>query len=116
MWAAEAEPFAEPDPEPAAPPAPETARDATPVVASMPIGLVLADAQPSFGWVAFASTTTGYRLFQFTGAIPGPGETIDVPELGERVVLRLGRSPLPHDQRTCVFLEQLVRAEPALAG
>jgi hypothetical protein len=82
----------------------------------MQIGIVQPDAQPSFGWVAFASTTTGYRLFQLTGAIPGVGTTVDVPELGERVVLRLGRSPLPQDQRTCVFLEQLVRPEQALAS
>ena len=35
------------------------------------------------------------------------------------VVLRLGRSPLPDDHRTCVFLEQSVRSdvrEPALVG
>ena len=36
--------------------------------------------------------------------------------LGERIVLRLGRSPLWQDQRTCVFLEQLVREEHALAS
>jgi hypothetical protein len=102
----------EPEPEPEA----EPVREQGAVVTSMPIGIVQPDAQPSFGWVAFASTTTGYRLFQLTGAIPGVGTTIDVPELGERVVLRLGRSPLPHDQRTCVFLEQLVRPEQALAS
>ena len=62
-----------------------------------------------------ASTTTGYRLFQLSGAIPAIGTTVDIPELGERVVLRLGRSPLWQDQRTCVFLEQLA-PEPALVA
>ncbi len=69
-----------------------------------------------FGWVAFASTTTGYRLVHLSGPIPLVGETIDVPDVGELLVLRLGRSPLPADQRTCVFLEQVVRSESSLAG
>ena len=86
------------------------------VVTSLPIAVVQPESQPSFGWVAFASTTTGYRLIHLTGAIPAVGTTVDIPDLGERLVLRLGRSPLWQDQRTCVFLEQLVRHEPALAG
>jgi hypothetical protein len=69
-----------------------------------------------FGWVAFASTTTGYRLVHLSGPIPMVGETIDVPDVGELLVLRLGRSPLPADHRTCVFLEQVVRSESSLAG
>ena len=102
------------------PPAVETApeRPAAPVsvVTSLPIAVVQPESQPSFGWVAFASTTTGYRLIHLTGAIPAVGTTVDIPDLGERLVLRLGRSPLWQDQRTCAFLEQLVRPEPALAG
>ena len=86
------------------------------VVTSLPIAVVQTESQPSFGWVAFASTTTGYRLIHLTGAIPAVGATVDIPDLGERLVLRLGRSPLWQDQRTCAFLEQLVRQEPALAG
>jgi hypothetical protein len=66
--------------------------------------------------VAFASTTVGYRIVQLAGPIPAIGATVDVPDVGELVVLRLGRSPLPQDHRTCVFLEQLVRPEIALAG
>jgi hypothetical protein len=94
-------------------PAPEPA--AASVVTNLPIVVLTPGAQPSFGWVAFASTTSGYRLFQLTGAIPAVGTTVEVPELGERVVLRLGRSPLWQDRRTCVYLEQLA-PEPALAG
>lgn len=76
-------------------------------------------AQPAqrsrFGVVAFASTTAGYRLVQLEGPVPAVGETVDVPDVGELVVLRLGPSPLPGDQRTCVFLEQLVRTDAVVA-
>ena len=106
--AAVAEPAPETEPEPRAAP--------VSLVTSLPIAVVQPLAQPSDGWVAFASTTTGYRLVELTGAIPEVGTTVDVPELGERIVLRLGSSPLWQDRRTCVFLEQLVREEPLLAG
>jgi len=105
---AEIEDASEPEPE-------REPRPPVSVVTSLPIAVVQPEAQPSFGWVAFASTTTGYRLFQLSGAIPAIGSTVDIPELGERVVLRLGRSPLWQDQRTCVFLEQLA-PEPALVA
>ena len=72
--------------------------------------------RPASGWVAFASTTTGYRLVHVDGGVPAIGETIEVPDVGEVVVLRIGRSPLPGDARACVYLEQLVRADAALVG
>ena len=107
----EAEAEAEPEPEP------EIAERAP---ARFPLLLSAAPApEPSFGCVAFASTTSGYRLVQLGGPAPEVGSTIDVPDVGELVVLRLGRSPLPDDHRTCVFLEQSVRSdvrEPALVG
>ena len=101
---------------PAVEAAPERPAPPVSVVTSLPIAVVQPDSQPSFGWVAFASTTTGYRLIHLTGAIPAVGTTVDIPDLGERLVLRLGRSPLWQDQRTCAFLEQLVPQETALAG
>ena len=101
---------------PAVEAAPERPVAPVSVVTSLPIAVVQPESQPSFGWVAFASTTTGYRLIHLTGAIPAVGATVDIPDLGERLVLRLGRSPLWQDQRTCAFLEQLVPQEPALAG
>ena len=101
---------------PAVETAPEPPEAPVSVVTSLPIAVVQSESQPSFGWVAFASTTTGYRLIHLTGAIPAVGATVDIPDLGERLVLRLGRSPLWQDQRTCAYLEQLVRPEPALAG
>jgi hypothetical protein len=106
--AAVAEPAPETEPEPRAAP--------VSIVTSLPIAVVQPVSQPSDGWVAFASTTTGYRLVELTGAIPEVGTTVDVPELGERIVLRLGSSPLWQDRRTCVFLEQLVHQEHALAS
>lgn len=57
-------------------------------------------------WVAFASTPRGYRLVTLNeGAAPDVGERVELPELGELVVLRRGVSPLPRDERVCVFLE-----------
>jgi hypothetical protein len=74
------------------------------------------DAEPRTGsaWVAFASTTAGYRLVHVDGPVPAIGETISVPDVGEVVVLRLGHSPMPNDARPCVFLEQLVRVDAAV--
>jgi hypothetical protein len=62
-------------------------------------------------YLAFASTPRGYRLVVIDdGAAPDVGELIQLEELGELVVLRRGVSPLPHDERPCVFLEPPVPA------
>ncbi|HEY7178834.1 MAG TPA: hypothetical protein VH305_06640 [Gaiella sp.] len=59
--------------------------------------------------VAFASTPRGYRLVDLEDVpLPGVGEHVELPELGELVVLRHGVSPLPADERLCVFLEPRV--------
>jgi hypothetical protein len=63
--------------------------------------------EPAVACVAFAPTTRGYRLVALD-AVPLAGETIDVPDVGLRLVLRVGRSPYPLDERTCVFLEEPV--------
>ena len=130
------EPVASPEPEPvpSAEPEPFASRELEPVagaepepfasleLAPVPAPAILPTSLPSpepkspFGWVAFASTTAGYRLVHLSGAIPMVGDIVEVPDVGELLVLRLGRSPLPSDQRTCVFLEQLVRSEPSLVG
>jgi hypothetical protein len=61
--------------------------------------------------VAFASTPRDYRLVELEdGLVPDVGERVDLPEVGELVVLRRGPSPLPADERLCVFLEPLVPA------
>jgi hypothetical protein len=72
--------------------------------------LVLEDVrepETSFACVAYAPTTRGYRLVPLVG-VPSPGETIDVPDVGERLVLRVGPSPLPDDDRVCAFVEEPV--------
>jgi hypothetical protein len=61
--------------------------------------------------VAFASTPHGYRLVELdNGLVPEVGTRVEVPDVGELVVLRHGPSPLPADERVCVFLEPLVPA------
>ena len=67
----------------------------------------------AFGVVAFASTPAGYRLVPRHGPAPSVGDPVELSEIGELVALRLGPSPLPGDERTCVFLEQRVRSEAA---
>ena len=61
--------------------------------------------------VAFASTPRGYRLVELEdGHVPDVGEHVELPDVGELVVLRRGPSPLPMDERVCVYLEPLVPA------
>jgi hypothetical protein len=69
------------------------------------------DAMAAIACLAFAPTTTGYRLLGLD-AVPTPGEIVDVPDVGEYLVLRIGRTPVPHDDRVCVFLEE--RVTPSL--
>lgn len=69
---------------------------------------------PVAACLAFAPTRDGYRLVALD-ALPEPGETIDVPEVGVRLVLRVGRSPLPGDDRAFAFVEEPVTAPVALA-
>ena len=65
--------------------------------------------------VAFASTPRGYRLVELgDGLVPDVGARIELPDIGELVVIRRGSSPLPLDDRVCVFLEPVVQA-PLLA-
>ena len=59
--------------------------------------------------VAFASTPRGYRLVELeNGVLPEVGKLVELPDVGELIVLRHGPSPLPADERVCVFLEPLV--------
>jgi len=59
--------------------------------------------------IAFASTPRGYRLVELEDdRLPDVGEHVQLPEVGELVVLRRGPSPLPMDERLCVYLEPLV--------
>jgi hypothetical protein len=68
---------------------------------------------PRTACVAFAPTTDGYRLVALE-AQPEPGELIDIAEVGEDLVLRVGSSPIPGDDRRCAYVEERVTAP--LAG
>jgi hypothetical protein len=53
----------------------------------------------------FISTTSGYELLEAEGRPPSPGSTVSVPEhLGSFLVMKLGPSPLPNDDRICAYL------------
>jgi len=69
---------------------------------------------PAVGCLAFAPTTEGYRLVLLE-SLPEPGETVVVPDVGERLVLRVGRSPLPGDGRPCAYVEEPVTPAPVAA-
>ena len=74
---------------------------------------VAPEADPRTACVAFAPTTDGYRLVALEAA-PEPGQTIDIAEVGEYLVLRVGPSPIPGDDRRCAYVEE--RVTPALIG
>jgi hypothetical protein len=65
-------------------------------------------------FVAYASTPKGYQLVELDGDLPEVGQTIDLPDFGELVVTRIGRSPLPLDTRVCLFVEQSLSPVAAL--
>jgi hypothetical protein len=55
----------------------------------------------------FVSTSHGYVLLEQEGPPPPLGQGIEVPEQpGSFRVAKLASSPLPNDQRICVYLEQ----------
>ena len=72
---------------------------------------------PVHSFVALAQTPDRYRLIECEGAPPAVGERIELPGLeGTFAVFRQGRSPLPLDDRPCVFVEYVVRSSPSLAA
>lgn len=55
----------------------------------------------------FVSTSRGYVLLEQEGPPPPLGQGVEVPEQrGPFRVAKLAPSPLPNDQRICVYLEQ----------
>jgi hypothetical protein len=74
---------------------------------------------PSVACFAFTPTRRGYVLAPLD-EIPSAGQTIYVPDVGERVVLRVGSYPLPLDERLCAFVEEPVtppvEETPPVAG
>jgi hypothetical protein len=110
----------EPEPEPELTPALELEPEPEPELAPEPEPRPVVAAEPPFevkeapaseiaasACVAFASTPRGYRLVELgERPVPAIGERIELPDVGELVVLRYGPSPLPADERVCVYLEQ----------
>jgi len=116
------EPELVPDPRPELVPELELAREPNIVVpvAAIEQALGAEEAPPApeaatAACVAFASTPRGYRLVELgDGPVPGVGEHVELPDVGELVVMRRGPSPLPADERICIYLEQLAPAAHAL--
>lgn len=78
-------------------------------------GIVLEEVpqpEPAAACFAFAPTTRGYVLVPLE-EIPSAGQTIDLADVGKRVVLRVGGSPIPMDDRMCAFVEEQVTPPPA---
>jgi hypothetical protein len=56
----------------------------------------------------FVSSTEGYALVEREGTPPAVGTRVEEPELGgSLVVIKVGTSPLPMDDRPCGFLERM---------
>jgi hypothetical protein len=64
---------------------------------------------PESEHLLFVPTYQGYLLVERSGAAPALGEVVELPETpGARLmVAKLASSPLPHDRRTCVYLNNL---------
>ena len=60
----------------------------------------------------FYTTASGYELALAEGPPPQTNTVVDCPENGLGVVIKLGRSPLPADDRCCAYLLPLVPAAP----
>ncbi len=57
-------------------------------------------------FVVLAQTPGRYRLIECEGSVPQVGDRIQLPGLeGSFIVFRHGRSPLPRDDRPCVYVE-----------
>lgn len=64
------------------------------------------------GWVAFVSSSAGYRIAERVGEAPARGAVVEL-DGGSYRVRRLGPSPLPGDRRRCAYVE---REEPPGEG
>lgn len=73
-------------------------------------------AEPSHEvFLALVPSVTGHQLIELPGATPAVGDHVQAPfGAGELVVVGVGTSPLPGDDRACVFVEDA--AAPAAAG
>jgi chromosome segregation ATPase len=58
----------------------------------------------------FCATEAGYELSVAEGPPPRANTVVDCPGHGPEVVLKLGRSPLPADDRRCAYLLPVLEA------
>ena len=58
----------------------------------------------------FCATEAGYELSVAEGPPPRANTVVECPEHGREVVLKLGRSPLPADDRRCAYLLPVLEA------
>jgi hypothetical protein len=58
----------------------------------------------SNGYLLFVSKPSGYELRERTGDPPSVGDVVE-EEDGRLRVSKIGPSPLPRDQRPCVYLQ-----------
>jgi hypothetical protein len=55
----------------------------------------------------FVSKPSGYELVEREGEPPEPGAEVEVGDDGLRfTVSKIGRSPLPQDERPCAYLQR----------
>lgn len=54
-------------------------------------------------YLLFVWSPTGYQLREADGELPEPGEEVEVDD-GRQRVTKVGPSPLPGDDRPCVYL------------
>ena len=63
---------------------------------------------PALGHVLFVHATEGYGIIPCNGPVPAAGSSVELEAGEDAVVLRVGRSPLPGDERPCAFVERAV--------
>ena len=75
---------------------------------SVEAGPSQSEAVVPLGHLIFAQLADRYVLVERDGEPPEPATMIEIPEIGETLLVeRVGRSPLPDDQRPCVFAQQV---------
>jgi hypothetical protein len=56
-------------------------------------------------YLLFITRPTGYELAEREGDPPAPGEQVELDGEGRFVVAKVAPSPLPDDDRICVYLQ-----------
>jgi hypothetical protein len=73
-----------------------------------------APSDEAHGHVCLVPTLGGYELLERAGGAPMPGTVVDLGEGLWGEVVKLARSPLPNDKRTCAYLLQAAVEEDML--